>query len=284
MEIINTIQLNQTDAVKLFRSLAAARSNNLRIHYHSMIELSLIVRGSGIYKTQSQTYAIAPGDIFFYRPNESHCITDIDVGDMELLNLHIAPYYLYTNLQNSLTSAYIKILSVNFPMKSNRVNDFLSAAQLEEVRSLMLDIKAEMENAQSDYTICVNNNISALMIRLSRAHTASVSDQAEPRSYHRVAAAIAFIDANFKSDITLEKIAAHIGYSRCYFSTVFKQCMGMSPWDYISIKRIEEAMTLIRTTNRSILEIATACGFNNTVNFCRIFKKYTNLLPSSFRS
>ena len=59
--------------------------------------------------------------------------------------------------------------------------------------------------------------------------------------------------------------------------------MGMSVWDYICIKRIEEALTLIKTTDKNILDIALECGFNNTVNFNKIFKKYTNLLPSTFR-
>lgn len=285
MEIINTIQSNGTDAVRLFRSLGEARTNSMRIHYHSMIELSLIVRGHGVYRTQTKEYSIAPGDIFFYRPNESHCITDIEQAGMELLNLHIAPYYLYTHLQNSLNSEYIRILSAGFPLDSNKVNDFLPSEQLEAVKTLLLCIHEEMTQEQSDYVIYTNNCISAILIRLSRAlQGARRPNSAERNAYRRVASAIAYIDANFKGDITLEKIAANVGYSRCYLSTVFRQCMGMTPWDYISIKRIEEALALIKTTDRSILEIATSCGFNNTVNFCRIFKKYTNLLPSSFRS
>jgi AraC-like DNA-binding protein len=59
--------------------------------------------------------------------------------------------------------------------------------------------------------------------------------------------------------------------------------MGMSLWDYICIKRIEEALTQIKTTDKNILDIALDCGFNNTVNFNKIFKKYTNLSPSAFR-
>lgn len=285
MEIINTIRSNGTDAVRLFSSLPEPRTNSMRIHYHSMIELSLIRRGHGLYRTSAKEYHIKPGDIFFYRPNEPHCITDIEQAGMELLNLHIAPYYLYTNLQNSLTSEYLRILSAQFSLDSNRINDFLPADQLEEVGGLMCRIHREMTGMQRDYIIYTNNCISAIMITLSRAlqggnHPAI----AKQNAYQRIAAAIAYMDANFREDITLEKIASHIGYSRCYFSTVFRQCMGMTPWDYISIKRIEEALTLIKTTNHSILEIATACGFNNTANFCRLFKKYTNLMPSSFRS
>ena len=95
--------------------------------------------------------------------------------------------------------------------------------------------------------------------------------------------AIAYIDKNYKNDISLEEIASHVGYSRCYFSSMFKQHMGMSPIDYISVRRIDEAMRLLRDTDLPVFKIATECGFNNAVNFCRVFKKITKKPPSVFR-
>ena len=116
MKIINEIKFNNIEALRLFTSIAKPRKNNLRIHYHTLIEISLILRGKGIYKTNDKTYTIQEGDIFFYRPNEAHCITDIEAEGMELLNLHISPYYLYTNFQSALNSNYIKILAASFPL------------------------------------------------------------------------------------------------------------------------------------------------------------------------
>ena len=159
MKIINEIQSNNIDAIRLFTSTAKPRKNNLRIHYHSLIEISLILRGQGIYKINNNTYTIQDGDIFFYRPNEAHCITDIEEEGMELLNLHISPYYLYTNFQNALNSNYIKILAANFPLKSNKLNDTLSPEQLDEVKRLILSIRREMENKKSDYVTFICNYI-----------------------------------------------------------------------------------------------------------------------------
>jgi len=285
MKMINTIQQNDMDVVRLFYSVAEARRKSIRIHYHAMIELSLILRGSGIYHTPKRDYAIAPGDIFFFRPNESHCITDIDPPDMLLLNLHIAPYYLYANPHQSLAPECMRVLSSNCPLESSKLNDLLTKDQAEIIKSFIRSILSEMEEAQMHCDICVNNYISMILIHLARAlQPDSSHDVTDRNAYQRIGAAIEFIDLHFREDITLDMIAAEVGYSRCYFSTAFRKCMGMTPWNYISIKRIEEALTLIKTTDRSILDIALACGFNNTANFCKIFKKYTNLVPSSFRS
>lgn len=284
MKIINTIQQNGIDVVRLFYSEAEARRKNLRIHYHSMIELSLILRGSGIYHTQNGNYQISAGDVFFYRPNESHCITDIDPPDMLLLNLHITPYYLYANPHQSLASECMEILSSNYTLMSNKINDFLPTNQVEAIISFIHNIREEMSDEQSNFDICVNNYISMILIYLSRALKPCQETEKSDRNVYRwIGSAIEYIDMHFRENITLDMIAAQVGYSRCYLSTAFRKCMGMTPWNYISIKRIEEALTLIKTTDRSILDIALVCGFNNTANFCKIFKQYTNLPPSSFR-
>ena len=283
MKIINEIQSNNIDAIRLFTSTAKPRKNNLRIHYHTLIERSLVLHGRGIYKTNNQIYSIQKDDIFLYRPNEAHCITDIDENGMELLNLHISPYYLYTNFQSVLSSNYIKILAANFSLKSNKINDVLPPDQLDEVRTLILSIRRELENKKSDYVTFVCNYISAILILISRSYKNAKFSQKEKQSYQKLIQGIKYIDSHFKDNITLEKIAQKVGYSKCYFSSIFKQCMGMSLWDYICIKRIEEALTQIKTTDKNIADIALDCGFNNTVNFNKLFKKYTNVTPNFFR-
>ncbi|MBR3804830.1 MAG: AraC family transcriptional regulator [Clostridia bacterium] len=283
MEIINEVKFNGIDAIRLFTSSALPRKNNIRIHYHTLIEISLVLRGKGSYKTKNGVYPIKEGDIFFFRPNEAHCITDIESGGMELLNLHVAPYYVYTNLQNATSSNYIKILTMSFPLTSNKINNVLSKEQVEEIINLILKIKQEFEQENSDYLTCVCSYLTALFILFSRAYNGVEFTKSERKNYQKLLQAINYVDTHYKEDLTLDSIVKNVAYSRCYFSSVFKKYMGMSIWDYISIKRIEQALTLIKTTDKNMLEIALECGFNNTVNFNKLFKKYTNVTPNFFR-
>ena len=283
MKIIHELQFNNVEALRLFTSIAKPRKNNLRIHYHTNIEISLILKGTGIYKTNNAVYSIQAGDIFFYRPNEAHCITDIEKDGMELLNLHVSPYYLYTNFQNALNTNYIKILAANFPLTSNKINDTLEEEQIQEIKNLILSIRKEFESKKSDYITCVCNYISAILILFSRSYKDARFSQKEKQNYQKLLQAIKYIDAHYKENLTLDKLAKNVAYSRCYFSSIFKKCMGMSIWDYICIKRIEEALTLIKTTDKNITDIAFECGFNNPVNFNKLFKKYTNVTPKFFR-
>ncbi len=284
MKIIHEIINNGVECMRLFTSNATQRKNSIRIHHHAMIELSLIVKGSGVYKINGKTYSIRENDVFLYRPNEAHCITDIEKGGMVLLNLHIAPSYLYTAFPNVFKSNYIRILTANFPLRSSKLNDILLEKDVLEVRSLILKIKDEFTNKQADYLTATINNICNIFILIARTHDNITLQKNERRNYKKIASSIQFINEYFCTDITLDSISKHVGYGRCYFSSIFKQYMGMSIWDYISIKRIEKALSLIKTTDKNLLDIAEECGFNNSANFNKIFKKYTNLTPRDFKT
>ncbi len=278
------MQFNSNDTVRVFTSIGEPRNSITRIHYHSLIEISLILGGKGCYKINNKLYSIGAGDIFFFRPNESHCLTNVEEGGIQFLNVHISPYYLYTNFHNPLGSNYIKLLTAGFPLKSNKMNDTLTEAQAESVRNLMLTVHREFESSESDYTTLVCNHISTIMILFSRYYGEIGLSRKDRQSHKKLLLAIEYIDAHYKECITLDALAQRVAYSRCYFSSVFRKSMGMSLWDYITIKRIEEAVNMIKTTDLNIADVALECGFNSVVNFNKLFKKYTNLTPSCFRS
>lgn len=71
--------------------------------------------------------------------------------------------------------------------------------------------------------------------------------------------------------------------SRNYFCTVFKELNGLTPWEYINIKRINKAIELLKNTNLSITLIASQCGYNNTANFNKNFKQITGQTPKDIR-
>lgn len=73
--------------------------------------------------------------------------------------------------------------------------------------------------------------------------------------------AMKYIDANLDSPLTLEDIAKNALMSRSYFCTVLKKFNGISPWDYITIKRIEKSVRLLKTSDMNKIEIASPSNF-----------------------
>ena len=54
-------------------------------------------------------------------------------------------------------------------------------------------------------------------------------------------------------------------------------------WDYVNSRRIDAAIRLLADNELNILDIAVKCGFNNTANFNKTFKKITGLTPTEYR-
>ena len=81
-----------------------------------------------------------------------------------------------------------------------------------------------------------------------------------------------YIDENITYPITLEEVAAAASMSRTYFFAVFKKINGITPWKYITVKRVEKAVELIKTTDMTKLDIAFSCGFSSSSNFYKAFK------------
>ena len=92
-----------------------------------------------------------------------------------------------------------------------------------------------------------------------------------------------YIDAHLNEPLTLGEIAAYCGFSRTYFSTLFSALNGLTPWEYITIRRIEHSKRLLRTTQLPVLTVAGMCGYENLSNFNRMFVRTEGMPPSAYR-
>lgn len=95
--------------------------------------------------------------------------------------------------------------------------------------------------------------------------------------------AIAYIQTHLSEKLSVEEISANAGYSASYFSHMFAEETGMSPYQFVMKSRVEHAMQLLKTTRLSVQEIAFQCGFNSAANFCYTFRRMISLSPHEYR-
>ena len=92
-----------------------------------------------------------------------------------------------------------------------------------------------------------------------------------------------YIDAHYLEDLKLPDIAEALHINLYYLSHTFKDLTGSSPMQYIIRKRIEEAQTLLLTTNMTITDIAMQCGYNNSNYFQSVFSNIVGMPPGKYR-
>jgi len=93
-----------------------------------------------------------------------------------------------------------------------------------------------------------------------------------------------FFDNKFKEDITVYDAAQLCGISRTHLHSLFSNRYGISPKQYLLSKRIEEAKKLLETSSETSCQIACSVGFASPQRFYDIFRNFTGMTPSEYRS
>ncbi len=88
---------------------------------------------------------------------------------------------------------------------------------------------------------------------------------------------------NKKSDITIEDVATHAGFSTDYFNRIFFAHTGFNIMEYVRFSRLKKAAHLLRGTDSDILNIALDCGYEAHESFSRAFKNQYGISPSEYR-
>ncbi len=99
-----------------------------------------------------------------------------------------------------------------------------------------------------------------------------------------IARAQNYISRNFHCpELSLEEVAGEVGLSKAYFSTIFAAQVGEGFVRYLTRLRVNRAVELLRTSERSISQIASDTGFADPAYFSRSFKRTTGKAPSEYR-
>lgn len=99
-----------------------------------------------------------------------------------------------------------------------------------------------------------------------------------------VSQAIHCMKLEYADGITVTEIAARLGLSRSYFSTLFKEKTGTAPQDYLTELRINKAIRLMTEHGMSPSVAAISTGYSDLYNFSRMFKRHTGLSPRTYIS
>jgi AraC-like DNA-binding protein len=100
----------------------------------------------------------------------------------------------------------------------------------------------------------------------------------------RLKLAVYYLQENYHdSSCNVESLCHHLGLSRSYLYTLFKKNMNVSAQSYLTHLRMEEAIQLLKATDKPVQEIAHQVGYRDEFTFSKAFKRYSGFSPSAFR-
>lgn len=92
-----------------------------------------------------------------------------------------------------------------------------------------------------------------------------------------------YVLAHIEEEISVKVLVQKLFISKSYLSDIFKQNLGVSLLEYITMVKMERAKKLLREERLKSYEIAYRLGFQDHEYFSRVFKKYIGLSPTEYR-
>jgi AraC-like DNA-binding protein len=250
-------------------------------HYHPELELHFIIKGQGIQYIGETIGGFSDGDLILLGENLPHtwrCSQEYFRGDpayqVEALVLHFSPTCFGKNFLELPEAEQIprlfekakKGLKINGQTKekiNHLLHTLLEASQLDRLIQLLqiLHILAEsneLETISPGYAFSHLNNISE-MGRLETIYT--------------------YVMEHFRENITLEQMASLSHLSVTSFCRYFKRMTNKSFFEFLIEVRISNVCKALRENRMPLEIISSECGFQNTSNFYRHFKKVTGMTP-----
>jgi transcriptional regulator GlxA family with amidase domain len=123
------------------------------------------------------------------------------------------------------------------------------------------------------------NSTAGLRGRLEKKEQAITSDNEK-----KMEEICLFIKDNINEDLNRDMLASAAEMIPDTFSRIFNKYTGMNLPDYINRQRVEAAIKLLETTDKSVTRISMETGFESLRTFNRVFKKITGESPGDYRA
>lgn len=252
-------------------------------HRHDFAELVIVASGSGIQVIDRESYAVSAGDVFLIGGETAHHF--VKRGAFALVNVqfsgdrlplpvnwlrNLPGYNVLFELEPSVRTP--ETFKHRLTLDPRALADVLQGAEA---------LRNELEMRRAGYQAAAFELLLKLIIFLSRTYRPHAETASVP--VFTVAAAISLMEKNFMKKIPLATLARTGGMSVNSFLRNFRQCTGASPIQYLDQLRLGHAATMLRTDNRSITEIAGACGFADSNYFSRKFHDRYGMSPRTYR-
>lgn len=239
------------------------------LHSHiNTVEISLVRDGEGEYFIDNRKYHVKKGDIVIIGKevihHEGHTLPSFCIG---INNLDIS--------KKLLPNGYLITSQFSNP------TTFKSLTDIALMSYDLLKKKTPQDDFLANQIICyamIPNIINSIQYDGSRLFAPVETENLFAKKAKN------FIEKYYKVIPNIKFIAQNLGISQSYLDHLFSDQYGYSPSNYLNLRRIGEAQTmLILNSQLSVTDIAYEVGFQSLSHFNHYFKDLSGISPLKFR-
>ena len=232
----------------------------------------VILSGRGLFTADGQTHDLESGQGFLICPGQ---IVRYEADAMDPWTYSWAGFHglkADSVLRKAGLDPQNPIFSINEDtngelLKKN-LNDMIISARNEESSELML-----------------TGFLYLFLSRLVQNHQRQASEVPGLISSDRyVARAVEYIERNYAGKLSVGDISRKLKINRSYLSALFSRYLGMPPRDFMIGYRMDKACELLKKPQLSVGDVARSVGYEDPLQFSKIFRKSTGVSPKQYRA
>lgn len=247
--------------------------------WHEQMELLYFRTGGAQVRCGSRLYTAQSGDLILINPFEIHSVVYC-CG---------TPCYDCIMVDASLYSDAQKVVcEMHDPDSMSRICFENIIGNDPQAVGYIRNILSEFQNKSFAYELAVKADILGFFVYLFRNKAKDGLSFKElvhnAARFERLKPAFDYMKENLSREISLETLARVCSLNSAHLCRVFKQCIGITPMQYLSNLRLSAAEAMLKTTDKSISQVADDVGIPDISYFSKKFRAYTGLTPTQVKN
>lgn len=249
--------------------------------------LYYISEGEGMIHMNQTSYTLSPGELFLIPKFVSHSYECRD---------YMEHYYIcfFDDIADGKGVNNPLLMKFQVPAEEIDAVLFKRYIQLNPCKSLHVSDPRLYDNTRDlyekhpvDYArlpLAIESNGILLQLFSRFLTEACMQEPYQGGTHRKLNRAVYYIAENLHRRISVSDIADIMCVSPDHCTRTFKRIIGMSPCEYMQVKRIERAQTLLLTTQMAVSQIAEKVGISNLSQFSHLFTKITHCSAREYRN
>lgn len=237
-------------------------------HWHTCFEILYVLEGHARHFMQDRDYDIQQGDFVLIRCGEVHGTVCRQEENTRIMVVKFMPSLVSEQYYRLSGSRYISAFLNSGSESIYR----LSGEERRVIQTVLRGLYEDFAAKGSAYELLVKGGVYRLIAYCIRFGLIAVPNALAGCDYDKLLEVLLYIESNFQTDITLQRVAQMLHMNYSYASRYFKRLTGRTFKQYLDYIRVCEADKLLET-ERHMFRVAQQCGFSSQQSFSRTYKR-----------
>lgn len=251
-------------------------------HWHKTVELFYVESGVLEYNTPKGKTVFPAGSGGMVNSNVLHMTRAGSEGERNVQLIHIFdPSFIAGEPGSRIEKKFV--LPVVAASQLEIMAFYPGDPAQEEVLAL-LRRSFSLSEQEWAYEIKLREVLSDIWVRLLSVSAPLLQEEREAGSSDdKIKMMMIYIHEHYPEKITVAELAAAAFSSERECYRVFRDCLHMSPVEYLQNFRLQMACKMLAKGRDTITAVSHACGLGSSSYFGKVFRGYTGCIPTEYR-